>query len=205
VTKSLSRLSSLELLNLQKSSLKNILDLTKSSLSLVHYCFSTFQSLYALSIYFSMSMLEPTTSNSFSKRTQPASILVIINKEPEYEISWIVDSEINHWQACKLLYKMIWLGYEDTKDKSEWIPTSELSYATDLISDFHIVYPTKPSPLSLSQSCCNTCSLPLYTSNRDYYYFLSIFYLFFFINLIFHIFFIRFFFKLLDFNFTPIS
>jgi len=116
----LSKLSSLELLSLQRSFLKNILDPTKSSLSLVHYpSLFTFQSLCALFIQFSMSILELTMSNFFSERTQLASILVIINREPKYEISWIVDSKINHQQACKLLYKIIWLGYEDTKDESE--------------------------------------------------------------------------------------
>ena len=68
---------------------------------------------------FHVSMLEPTTSNTFSERIQPAPAPVIIDGEPEYEISWIVDSKINHWWACKLLYKIIWLKYEDTEDKSE--------------------------------------------------------------------------------------
>jgi len=94
-------------------------------------------------------MLEPTISNTFSKRIQPAPAPVIIDREPEYEISQIVDSKIDRQHACKLLYKVIWLGYEDTGDKSEWIPTSKLSHAADLVSDFHITYPTKPSPLSL--------------------------------------------------------
>ena len=62
-------------------------------------------------------MLEPTISNSFSERTQLASTLVIIDREPEYEISQIVDSKIDHWWAYKLLYKVIWLGYKDTGDK----------------------------------------------------------------------------------------
>ena len=65
-----------------------------------------------------MSMLEPATSNSFSKRTQLVSALVIIDREPRYEISQIVDFKINYWRACKLLYKMIWLEYEDTEDES---------------------------------------------------------------------------------------
>jgi len=64
-------------------------------------------------------MLEPTTSNTFSERTQLAPASVIIDREPEHEISWIVDSKINHQWACKLLYKVIWLGYEDTEDESE--------------------------------------------------------------------------------------
>ena len=75
---------------------------------------------------------------------------VIIDKKPKYEISRIVDSKIDHQQACKLLYKVIWLGYEDTGDESEWISTSELTYVTDLVSDFHIAYPAKPGSLPLS-------------------------------------------------------
>ena len=95
-------------------------------------------------------MLEPTTSNTFSERIQPAPTPVIIDRKPEYEISRIVDSKINHQWACKLLYKVIWLGYEDTGDESEWIPASELTHAVDLVSDFHIAYPAKPGPLPLS-------------------------------------------------------
>jgi len=95
-------------------------------------------------------MLEPAISNTFSERIQLAPTLVIIVREPEYEISWIVDSKIDHQQACKLLYKVIWLGYEDTGDEFEWIPASKLTYAVNLVSDFHIAYPAKPSPLPLS-------------------------------------------------------
>jgi len=97
-----------------------------------------------------MSMLKPAMSNTFPKRIQPAPTPVIIDGEPEYEISQIVDSKINCRWTCKLLYKVIWLGYEDTGDKSKWIPTSKLTHATDLVSDFHIAYPTKPGSLPLS-------------------------------------------------------
>ena len=44
---------------------------------------------------------------------------------------------------------MIWLGYEDVEDESEWIPTFKLTHAANLVSDFHITYPAKPSPLLL--------------------------------------------------------
>ena len=44
---------------------------------------------------FHVSMLEPTTSNTFSKRIQLAPAPVIIDREPKYEISQIVDSKIN--------------------------------------------------------------------------------------------------------------
>jgi len=64
-------------------------------------------------------MLKPATSNTFPKKIQLAITPVIINRESKYKISQIVDSKIDHWQVCKLLYKMIWLEYEDTKDKFE--------------------------------------------------------------------------------------
>ena len=97
-----------------------------------------------------MSMLKSTTSNTFSKRIQLVPTPVIIDGEPKYEISWIVDSKIDCRQAYKLLYKVIWLGYEDTEDESEWIPASELSHAADLVSNFHIAYPAKSGSLPLS-------------------------------------------------------
>jgi len=97
-----------------------------------------------------MSMLKPAIFNTFSERIQLAPTPVIIDGEPEYEISQIVDSKIDRQWACKLLYKVIWLGYEDTGDKSKWILASKLTHATDLVSDFHITYPAKPGPLLLS-------------------------------------------------------
>ena len=108
-----------------------------------------------------MSILEPAMFNTFSERIQLASAPVIIDGEPEYEISQIVDSKIDYQWVCKLLYKVIWLGYEDTRDKSEWISTSKLTHATDLVSDFHITYPAKPGPLPLSWPRYYICSLPL--------------------------------------------
>ena len=106
--------------------------------------------MHSVHLVFHVSMLEPTTSNTFSERIQLAPTPVIIDGEPKYEISRIVDSKIDRRRACKLLYKMIWLEYEDTGDESEWIPASKLSHAADLVSDFHIAYPTKPGPLPLS-------------------------------------------------------
>jgi len=68
---------------------------------------------------FYISMLEPATPNIFQQCSEPSPAPVIIDGEPEYEISKIVDSKIDHRRACKLLYKVIWLGYKDTDDDSE--------------------------------------------------------------------------------------
>ena len=53
------------------------------------------ESMHSVNPVFHMSMLEPATSNTFSKRIQLASAPVIIDGEPEYEISRIVDSKID--------------------------------------------------------------------------------------------------------------
>jgi len=45
------------------------------------------ESIHSVNPVFHVSMLEPATSNSFSERTQLASAPVIIDREPEYEIS----------------------------------------------------------------------------------------------------------------------
>jgi len=77
------------------------------------------ESMHSVHPVFYVSMLKPAIYNTFSKRIQLASALVIIDREPKYEISWIVNSKIDCQQTCKLLYKVIWLEYEDTRDKSE--------------------------------------------------------------------------------------
>ena len=119
-------------------------------------------------LVFHVSMLEPIMSNTFSERMQPVPAPVIIDKKPKYEISWIADPKIDRRWACKLLYKVIWLGYEDTGDESEWISVSELSHAADLVSDFHIAYSAKPGSPPLFWSCCCICPLPLHIPNGNF-------------------------------------
>jgi len=53
------------------------------------------ESMRSIHPVFHVSMLKPTTSNTFSERIQLVSTPVIIDGEPKYEISQIVDSKIN--------------------------------------------------------------------------------------------------------------
>jgi len=87
--------------------------------STLSFTLSLPKSMYSIHPVFHMSMLKPTMSNSFPKRTKLAPTLVIINKKPKYKFFWIVGSEIDHQQACKLLYKVIWLENKDTEDEFE--------------------------------------------------------------------------------------
>ena len=118
--------------------------------SILSFTLHLLESMCSIHPVFHMSMLKPAMSNSFSERTQLAPVSVIIDNEPEYEILWIVDSKINCQWICKLLYKMIWLEYKDTRDESEQISTTQLTYAANLVSNVHIAYPAKPSSLLLS-------------------------------------------------------
>ena len=96
---------------------------------------------------FHVSMLEPAIPNTFQQRSKLPPVPVIIDREPEYEISKIIDFKINRQRACKLLYKVIWLGYEDTDNDSEWLPATELEHAKELVNNFHLKYSTKSGPL----------------------------------------------------------
>jgi len=64
-------------------------------------------------------MLELATPNTFQQHSEPPPAPVIIDGEPEYKISKIVNFKIDRQRAYKLLYKVIWLGYEDTDNDSE--------------------------------------------------------------------------------------
>jgi len=88
-------------------------------------------------------MLKPATPNTFQQCSELLPVPVVIDREPEYEISKIVDSKIDCRKACKLLYKVIWLGYEDIDNDSEWLPATELEHAKELVNNFYLKYPSK--------------------------------------------------------------
>jgi len=118
-----------------------------AQLSLQSFTLRLLETIRAIHPIFHVSMLEPATPNTFQQYSEPPPAPVIIDGEPEYEISKIVDSKIDHQRACKLLYKVIWLGYEDTDNDSEWLPATELEHAKELLNDFHLKYPSKPGLL----------------------------------------------------------
>jgi hypothetical protein len=103
--------------------------------------------MHAVHPVFHVSMLEPSTLNSIPNHIQPPPP-VIIDEEPEYEISEILDSKLDKRRACKLLYLVRWSRYEGTDEETPWILAYKLGHASEIVSKFHIRYPNKPSPLS---------------------------------------------------------
>src|ERR1700731_2209576 len=95
-------------------------------------------------------MLEPITPNTIPNHIVPPPPLVEINGDFKHKISKVLDSKIDKCRICKLLYLVQWTGYEGTDEETSWLLATELEHASDLVADFHSVYPNKPEPLGLS-------------------------------------------------------
>ena len=68
----------------------------------------------------------------------------MVDYEPEFEISEILDTKVDKRRhACKQLYLVRWTGYKGTDEETSWILTSQLGHASELVSDFHTVYPVE--------------------------------------------------------------
>ena len=94
-------------------------------------------------------MLEPAVLNTIPDQVQPPPPPIMVDDEPKFEISEILDTKIDNRRcACKLLYLVHWTGYEGTNEETSWILASELGHASELVVDFHKAYPAKPGPLS---------------------------------------------------------
>ena len=103
------------------------------------------------SIYpvFHISQLEPSVPNSIPNHIQPLPPPIEVDREPEYEISDILDSKIDQRRCnCKLLYWVCWSGYKGIDEETSWLLATELDHASELITDFHVQYPDKPRPHS---------------------------------------------------------
>ena len=106
-------------------------------------------SMRAVHPVFHVSQLKISDPNEIPNRIQPPPPPIVIEGEPEFEISEILDSKVdNRRRTCKLLYLVRWSGYEGTDEETSWILATELDHASELVSDFHSAYPRKPGPLS---------------------------------------------------------
>jgi len=94
-------------------------------------------------------MLEPAYPNPIPDHVQPPPPAIMVDDEPKFKISEILDSKIdNQHCACKLLYLVQWMGYEGTDKETSWILMTELGHVTEIVSDFHLAYPGKLGPFS---------------------------------------------------------
>ena len=89
---------------------------------------------------FHISLLEPYKPSTIPGRTREPPPPIVIDNEEEWEVEEILDSEL---RRRKLWYKVRWAGYSLARDS--WQPASDLTNCPDLIKQFHIRYPSKPS------------------------------------------------------------
>ena len=104
--------------------------------------------LHAVHPVFHVSQLEPTTPNTIPNRIQPPPPPIKVDDDIKYEISKILDAKLDKRRKCQLLYLVRWTGYEGTDQETDWLPTTELQHASELVQDFHKSYLMKPGPLS---------------------------------------------------------
>src|SRR6266481_3094773 len=98
-------------------------------------------------------MLELAFPNPIPNCIQPPPPPILVNNEPKFEISEILDSKIDNRRcACKLLCLICWTGYKGTNKETLWILASEPGHASELVTDFHASYLAKPGPKALNES-----------------------------------------------------
>jgi len=117
-------------------------------------------SMCAVHPIFHVSQLELAIPNTIPDWIQPPPPPVEVDGEPEFKISEILDSKVDHrCRSCKLLYLVHWSSYEGTDRETSWLLATELGNATELLENYHVWYPDKPGPLAsylfpLSVSLC---------------------------------------------------
>ena len=97
---------------------------------------------------FHVSQLEPATLNTIPNRVQSLPLPIEVDKDIEYKISQILDSKLDKWRKCQLLYLIRWAGYKGTDQETDWLPAMELKHAVKLVQDFHESYLNKPGQLN---------------------------------------------------------
>jgi hypothetical protein len=97
---------------------------------------------------FHVSQLEPHFPNPFPSRIASPPPPDVLDGEEHYELDRILDSRLDKRRKMPLFYLVEWTGYQDTDDRTTWLPADELAEtAQESIDEFHEKYPNKPGPL----------------------------------------------------------
>ena len=102
-------------------------------------------SMHAVHPVFHVSQLKPAMPNTIPNQSQPLPPPVEVDGEPEYEITEILDSKLDRQRCqCPLLYLVRWAGYEGTDEETSWLVATKLGHTTELVTNYHKAYPSKP-------------------------------------------------------------
>ncbi|MBW0555062.1 hypothetical protein O181_094777 [Austropuccinia psidii MF-1] len=94
---------------------------------------------------FNISLLEPVKTSTIPNWHQEPPPTIIIEKEEAFEVSQILDSKL---KRRKLWYLVEWKGFSQDSERSTWEPAEKPKNCSELVKDFHSLYPDKPGPNS---------------------------------------------------------
>ncbi|MBW0551758.1 hypothetical protein O181_091473 [Austropuccinia psidii MF-1] len=94
---------------------------------------------------FHISHLEPVKTSTIPNRNQEPLPPIMIEEEEEWEVSQVLDSKL---KRAELWYLVEWKGFSQYSERYTWEPTENLKNCSELVKDFHSLYPDKPGPNS---------------------------------------------------------
>jgi len=97
---------------------------------------------------FHVSQIKPAPLSNIPNWVNPPPLPLEIDTNLEFKVAQILDSKLNRCKKRPWLYLIQWSGYKGTLDKYLWTPMANLENATNLVSDYHSLYPKKPGPLT---------------------------------------------------------
>ena len=137
--------------------MKQFGDFASLTLLLPLFCDQTFWFLspeHLRTIYpvFHISQLEPAPLSNIPNHNNPLPSPIEVNGNLKFEVAQILDSKWDQRKRDPLLYYVRWASYEGIAKEFSWLTTSNLWNTRELVADFHMSNPSKPSPMNLPSS-----------------------------------------------------
>ena len=92
---------------------------------------------------FHVSLLEHAADNLYPGQIAPPPPPIIVDGEEEWEVETIMASRLHY---NRLQYLVKWKGY----DAPTWQPATDLAHSSDLVRQFHQLWPDRPRPATLA-------------------------------------------------------
>ncbi|MBW0505590.1 hypothetical protein O181_045305 [Austropuccinia psidii MF-1] len=92
---------------------------------------------------FHVSLLEPVKKSSIPNRNQLLPPPALVEEQEEWEVAQVLDPKL---KRGRLWYLVEWEGFSEDPERTTWESASKLTNSTDLVKDFHSLYPDKPVP-----------------------------------------------------------
>jgi len=108
--------------------------------------------LWSIHPVFHISQLKPASPSNIPNCSNPPPLPIEIDGVLEFELAQILDSRLDRQRKNLLMYFVRWTGYEGMPEKYSWLKATYLLNADDLVQEFHISNPTKPSPNTTPQN-----------------------------------------------------